>query len=37
LHYRGLEVVRGCARIYLEAYTSILLCDKKKLVRIRGA
>lgn len=28
---RGLDAVRGCARVYLEAYTSILLCDKAKL------
>jgi hypothetical protein len=25
---RGLAAVKGCARVYLEAYTSILLCDK---------
>lgn len=31
---RGLEAVKGCSRVYLEAYTSILLCDKSKLVRI---
>ena len=29
---RGLEVVRKCCRVYLEAYTSILMCDKSKLV-----
>ena len=29
---RGLEAVRGCSRIYLEAYTSILLIEKEKLV-----
>lgn len=29
---RGLEAVRKCSRIYLEAYTSILLCEKEKLV-----
>jgi len=28
---RGLAAIRGCARVYLEAYTSILLCDKAKL------
>lgn len=30
---RGLEVVRNAERVYLEAYTSILLVDKEKLVR----
>lgn len=30
---RGLAVVRKCKRIFLEAYTSILLVDKEKLVR----
>jgi diphthamide biosynthesis methyltransferase len=30
---RGLEVVKKAARVYLEAYTSILLVDKEKLVR----
>jgi hypothetical protein len=25
---RGLAAVKGCERVYLEAYTSILLCDK---------
>ena len=29
---RGLEAVMGCSRIYLEAYTSILLIEKEKLV-----
>lgn len=29
---RGLEAVKKCSRVYLEAYTSILLCEKKKLV-----
>lgn len=29
---RGLEVVRKCKRVYLEAYTSILLVDKDVLV-----
>ena len=29
---RGLEVVKQCTRVYLEAYTSILLVDKEKLV-----
>lgn len=30
---KGLETVRKCARVYLEAYTSILLVDKPILVR----
>lgn len=30
---RGLAAVRRCTRIFLEAYTSILLVDKEKLVR----
>jgi hypothetical protein len=30
---RGLEAVKGCTRVYLEAYTSILMVDKTKLVR----
>lgn len=29
---RGLEVVKKAERVYLEAYTSILLVDKAKLV-----
>jgi len=29
---RGLEAVKGCERIYLEAYTSILLVPKERLV-----
>jgi len=29
---RGLEIVKRCSRIYLEAYTSILMVDKEKLV-----
>jgi diphthine synthase len=33
---RGLDAVRGCARIYLEAYTSILLCDKLRLEALYG-
>jgi hypothetical protein len=31
---KGLAVVRKAARVYLEAYTSILLVDKDVLVRI---
>ncbi|KAG8733757.1 diphthine synthase [Ceratobasidium sp. 423] len=33
---RGLEAVRKCSRIYLEAYTSILLVDKEKLEAFYG-
>lgn len=35
---RGLEAVRGCVRIYLEAYTSILMSDgyKEKLEALYG-
>ena len=33
---RGLEVVKKASRIYLEAYTSILLVDKAKLVSNPG-
>jgi diphthine synthase len=29
---KGLEAVKGCKRIYLEAYTSVLMVDKDKLV-----
>lgn len=29
---RGLEVVKSASRVYLEAYTSILLVEKEKLV-----
>lgn len=29
---KGLEVVKRAERVYLEAYTSILLVDKEKLV-----
>ena len=31
---RGLEIVRKASRVYLEAYTSILLVDKAILVRL---
>ena len=31
--HRGLEAVKQCQRVFLEAYTSILLCEKEKLVR----
>lgn len=30
---KGLEVVKKASRVYLEAYTSILLVDQKVLVR----
>lgn len=30
----GLDAVRGSVRVYLEAYTSILLVGKEKLVRV---
>ncbi|KAG2487491.1 hypothetical protein HYH03_013910 [Edaphochlamys debaryana] len=33
---RGLEAIRRCKRVYLEAYTSILLCDKSKLEALYG-
>ena len=29
---RGLEAVKRCKRVFLEAYTSILLVDREKLV-----
>ena len=32
--HRGLEVVKACQRVYLEAYTSVLLVPKERLVRI---
>jgi diphthamide biosynthesis methyltransferase len=31
---KGLEVVKKADRVYLEAYTSILLVDKEKLVSL---
>lgn len=31
---KGLEIVKSCELIYLEAYTSILTCGKKELVNI---
>ena len=33
---RGLEVVKKAERVYLEAYTSILLVNKEKLVSVFG-
>ena len=29
---KGLEAVKKCSKIFLEAYTSLLLVDKEKLV-----
>lgn len=31
---RGLEIVKRAERVYLEAYTAILLVDKSKLVSV---
>lgn len=31
---KGLEVVRRCSRVYLEAYTSVLTVGKEALVRV---
>src|SRR5450756_398834 len=33
---KGLSIVKKAARVYLEAYTSILLVDKSVLVRLRS-
>ncbi|KAJ3339563.1 diphthine synthase, partial [Kappamyces sp. JEL0680] len=33
---KGLEAVKSCARIYLEAYTSILMVDKARLEAFYG-
>ncbi|WWC91296.1 diphthine synthase [Kwoniella dendrophila CBS 6074] len=33
---KGLEAVKRCERIYLESYTSILMCDKEKLEAFYG-
>lgn len=33
---RGLEIVKKAERVYLEAYTAILLVDKSKLVSGRS-
>jgi diphthine synthase len=33
---RGLEIVKRCSRVYLEAYTSILMVNKEKLVSLGG-
>lgn len=34
---RGLEIVKRCSKVYLEAYTSLLLVDSTKLVGLRAA
>lgn len=31
---KGLEAIKSCERIYLEAYTSILMVPKERLVNI---
>jgi len=31
---RGLEAVKSCSRVYLEAYTSILMVNKDRLVSL---
>lgn len=33
---RGLEAVKKCSKLYLEMYTSILLCQKEKLEELYG-
>lgn len=33
---RGLEAIKGCERVYLEAYTSILMVDKERLEALYG-
>eukprot|EP00879_Flechtneria_rotunda_P005975 GHRR01006283.1.p1 GENE.GHRR01006283.1~~GHRR01006283.1.p1 ORF type:complete len:308 (+),score=74.71 GHRR01006283.1:91-924(+) len=33
---RGLNAIKQCQRVYLEAYTSILLCDKSRLEQLYG-
>ncbi len=33
---KGLEAVKKSSRVYLEAYTSILMVDKARLVRENG-
>jgi diphthamide biosynthesis methyltransferase len=33
---RGLDIVRRAERVYLEAYTAVLLVDKEQLVRSRS-
>jgi len=31
---KGLEAIKSCERVYLEAYTSVLIVSKEKLVNI---
>ena len=31
---RGLEAVKRCSRVFLEAYTSVLMVPKERLVRV---
>lgn len=31
---KGLEIIKKCARVYLEAYTSILTCGAEALVNL---
>ena len=33
---KGLEIVKKCARVYLENYTSILTCSKEELEAFYG-
>lgn len=33
---KGLEIVKRAERVYLEAYTAILLIDNRQLVRFLG-
>ncbi len=33
---RGLEIVKRCDKVYLEAYTSILTCGKEELEKLYG-
>jgi diphthine synthase len=33
---RGLEAIKRCERVYLEAYTSVLLCDVSRLEELYG-
>lgn len=34
---RGLEAVKRCSCVFLEAYTSVLMVPKERLVRVIGA
>ena len=31
---KGLQIIKKAARVYLENYTAVLLCDVEKLVRL---